>query len=989
MYGLAQQKPVAFANVFTYGEKQGITTGNWVDINQRDDGSIIARPYSSNFFRIGSNQTIPIYFGSNLKGLESTVFGSGGDGTWYTSSKGIASIMGDSIQLQFPIDESSIMAHVKGKGVLMLSNAYNNPKAIWFDGKTKTSIPLPPGERWDSVGVAYDCYTGLPCLLQATFQPSFAVYRFDTDKLKFEFLARYPAKNPYGLSYIFGSDSIWINTMTESISLNPNGRKRNIQEYHVILTNKGSVAFDYKVATQLYQFFYNKNPETFYFDNTQRVSALRRDEFYNSYYVGTFMQLQRVFPHIRYYPNLYQGNNSLSTHTLMQTEDGTVYAGSYNGMLSAIYNDKITSIDIQNDPILPGGLGIGSQLFFFTEKNSGLYRLQKGKSKQLLNKGIPGYYIIQSRNEDYVYAGLSGQYAFGISKTSDVLQGKPNWKMVDSSKGMRLLNVVTITEDKKGRIWFGRNSEGWGVYYPDSDTAFTFLMKENQTNFGSGSSICDKYGTVWMAGNKGLWYVDANKSGNISNEDANRLEHPLLRNGVFINSMKIWGKYLLLGAEKNVLLIDLEKFHQKQVINVRYFNPQELNFTADVEQNAMLVDKRDSSLWVATSDNVYQIDLQKWLALPTYTTTPTLQIIAGADTLKSKDATTTVLPANSNSMQMQVQYQSKDNMPRYMQMALVAMGDSIIWSEASVESSFTATNKQNGAYTFYVKLLEQDGTMSVFTFPINIKKFLWQQWWFWMLLSVLVASIAFYIFSLHKKKQLAEANAKRITAEAEALRSEQNRQLTTMQVKSLSNQFRPHFILNALNTIGAQLYDKPEVDEVLGQLGDSIGIIFKNAQDGKISHAMQQEWKLVESVTNIKQMEYKHSVQIHWPDTNILESIKEVQVPMGILQIPIENALIHGLRNKEYGSKDLWITMSENESGIECTIIDNGIGRKAATAMSNHRSNGVGSLNLQAIITMLNKHNEMPILYTISDSVVDGAGTSISITIPKSYSYAI
>jgi len=32
---------------------------------------------------------------------------------------------------------------------------------------------------------------------------------------------------------------------------------------------------------------------------------------------------------------LYNNSNSLATHTIMQTDDGTVYFGSYNGFLSS------------------------------------------------------------------------------------------------------------------------------------------------------------------------------------------------------------------------------------------------------------------------------------------------------------------------------------------------------------------------------------------------------------------------------------------------------------------------------------------------------------------------------------------------------------------------------------------------------------------------------------------------------------------------------
>jgi LytS/YehU family sensor histidine kinase len=341
---------------------------------------------------------------------------------------------------------------------------------------------------------------------------------------------------------------------------------------------------------------------------------------------------------------------------------------------------------------------------------------------------------------------------------------------------------------------------------------------------------------------------------------------------------------------------------------------------------------------------------------------------------------------------MQVLYQTLDNMPRLIQVALQAERDTIRWSPPDTDHTINAFNRQTGDYTLYIRIFQQDGAITTHSFPITIRRFLWQQWWFWFLISSLIISFSFYLFYLHKQKQLAEAEAMRIKAEAEALRSEQLRQLTSMQVKSLSTQFRPHFILNALNTVGAQLYDKPEVDAVLGQLGDSIGIIFKNAQSGAIAHPLSQEWRLVMSVINIKQLELQNTVTVRLNVPENLLNEATIQVPMGILQIPVENALVHGLRNKETGPKDLWITATKSTEGELCvTILDNGIGRKAAAAMGNYRSNGVGTRNIQAILDLLNPYNQKPITTQYRDAPFEEGdkttGTEVIICIPENYLY--
>jgi sensor histidine kinase YesM len=119
-------------------------------------------------------------------------------------------------------------------------------------------------------------------------------------------------------------------------------------------------------------------------------------------------------------------------------------------------------------------------------------------------------------------------------------------------------------------------------------------------------------------------------------------------------------------------------------------------------------------------------------------------------------------------------------------------------------------------------------------------------------------------------------------------------------------------------------------------------------------------------------MEFRHSIQIHNDLPQAMIEMENFLVPMGILQIPVENALIHGLRNKEEGPKDLWINMLQgDENRIIFTITDNGIGRKAAALISNYRRNGVGSKNMLAIINLLNQHNTNPIEYSIEDEVME------------------
>jgi LytS/YehU family sensor histidine kinase len=224
----------------------------------------------------------------------------------------------------------------------------------------------------------------------------------------------------------------------------------------------------------------------------------------------------------------------------------------------------------------------------------------------------------------------------------------------------------------------------------------------------------------------------------------------------------------------------------------------------------------------------------------------------------------------------------------------------------------------------------------------------------------------------------------------EAMRAEQEKKLSTLRIVSLSNQFRPHFILNALNTVGAELDNKPQAESVLSRLGESIDLIFSHSQQQKIFHSLSNEWKLVENVIDIHRMMYLKQLEVYLPDKNKIETYKQIMVPLGLLQVPVENSLLHGLSNREQGPWNLKIDINEIDSEIIIIITDNGVGRESAAKLSNFRKHGTGTKNLESILSILNKNKSERINIRFEDNIFRNEdtlyGTRTIITIPKNFS---
>ena len=128
-------------------------------------------------------------------------------------------------------------------------------------------------------------------------------------------------------------------------------------------------------------------------------------------------------------------------------------------------------------------------------------------------------------------------------------------------------------------------------------------------------------------------------------------------------------------------------------------------------------------------------------------------------------------------------------------------------------------------------------------------------------------------------------------------------------------------------------------------------------------------------------------------DYNLVEtgSLADIQVPLMILQIHVENAIDHGIRRKINGNGSVSVTIADIGDYVLLNVIDDGIGRPSA---AKYRSHGFrqGVRMLQELITIYNRQNQLPMSQEYEDEIftdTDGVryGTRVIIRIPKIYRY--
>lgn len=202
----------------------------------------------------------------------------------------------------------------------------------------------------------------------------------------------------------------------------------------------------------------------------------------------------------------------------------------------------------------------------------------------------------------------------------------------------------------------------------------------------------------------------------------------------------------------------------------------------------------------------------------------------------------------------------------------------------------------------------------------------WLTWWFITLLAIVLIFIVLILIKFRlnqiKKKSKKELYLKRL--EIQSLNS---------KLEALQSQMNPHFIFNSLNSIQT-LVLKGDVEssyKYINKFSDLMRQTLSFSETQLVP--FHEEVDLLNNYLLLEKLRFRDDFNYEIK-TN---GISNINVPPMLLQPLIENALKHGLLHKKSNRK-LSIEFKLNK-GLICTIIDNGIGRKAASEIKKRQNN--------------------------------------------------
>ncbi|WP_081525699.1 cache domain-containing sensor histidine kinase [Streptococcus pneumoniae] len=220
----------------------------------------------------------------------------------------------------------------------------------------------------------------------------------------------------------------------------------------------------------------------------------------------------------------------------------------------------------------------------------------------------------------------------------------------------------------------------------------------------------------------------------------------------------------------------------------------------------------------------------------------------------------------------------------------------------------------------------------------------------WTLLGASVTSLLVCLclvwFSLKRwiapLKDLRETMLDQIDQLMVAIRS-QEETTRQYQLQALSSQINPHFLYNTLDTIiwMAEFHDSQRVVQVT----KSLATYFRLAlNQGKDLICLSDEINHVRQYLFIQKQRYGDKLEY---EINENVAFDNLVLPKLVLQPLVENALYHGIKEKE-GQGHIKLSVQKQDSGLVIRIEDDGVGFQDAgdSSQSQLKRGGVGLQNV-------------------------------------------
>jgi LytS/YehU family sensor histidine kinase len=221
--------------------------------------------------------------------------------------------------------------------------------------------------------------------------------------------------------------------------------------------------------------------------------------------------------------------------------------------------------------------------------------------------------------------------------------------------------------------------------------------------------------------------------------------------------------------------------------------------------------------------------------------------------------------------------------------------------------------------------------------------------------------------------------------ESEQTQKELQHKATELEIQALRAQMNPHFIFNCLSSINRFILknESEAASDYLTKFSRLIRMVLINSKKSFIT--LEDDLEMLRLYLEMERLRFKNSFDYSMSFQNEVDA-GCIYIPPLLLQPFVENAIWHGLMNKEDNGK-LLISISKELNYLTCIIEDNGIGRSKATELNSKSAEKKKSLGLQITkerLALLNKETDENTYFEVKDLYDkngDACGTRIILKI--------
>ena len=202
--------------------------------------------------------------------------------------------------------------------------------------------------------------------------------------------------------------------------------------------------------------------------------------------------------------------------------------------------------------------------------------------------------------------------------------------------------------------------------------------------------------------------------------------------------------------------------------------------------------------------------------------------------------------------------------------------------------------------------------------------------------------------------------------------------LREYEIKALHSQINPHFLYNTLDTIiwMAEFEDNEKVISITKSLANYFRLSLSNGHE-KIP--LKDEIMHTKEYLFIQKQRYEDKLSYFFNIED--ESLLSIKVPKIIIQPIVENSIYHGIKNLS-GNGIITIDVYRQNSTVNISVKDNGIGFEKAKQFKKSKTGGVGIQNVDKRIKFYYGKNYG--VFINKDSKTEGAEVVIKIPFKSS-----